>query len=87
MIEYMCVNIHTQECFFTLSICELTLPLQPNIDIPSNSFRAGAVVQYNDFQRMCDGTTVTHHSYVWPTPILRLSQISLNLAYIFMADN
>ena len=87
MIEYMCVNIHTQKCFFTLSICELTFPLQQNIDIPRNSFRAGAVMQYNGFQRMCDGTTVTHHGYVWPTPILRLSQISLNLAYIFMADN
>ena len=71
MIEYMRVNIHTQKCFFTLSICELTLPLQPNIDIPSNSFRAGAVVQYNDFQRMCDGTTFTHHGYV-----------SLSLIYI-----
>ena len=65
----------------------LTFPLQSNTDIPRNSFRAGAVVQYNGFLRMCDGTTVTHHSYVWPTPILRLSQISLNLAYIYMADN
>ena len=87
MIEYMRVNIHTQKCFFTLSICELTFPFHQNIDIPRNSFRAGALMQHNCFQRMCDGTTVTHHGYVWPTPILRLSQISLNLAYIFMADN
>ena len=87
MIEYMCVNIHTQKCFFMLSICELTFPLQQNIDIPCNRFRAGAVMQYNGFQRKCDGTTVTHHGYVWPSTILRLSQISLNLAYIFMEDN
>ena len=50
MIEYMRVNIHTQKCFFTLSICELTFPLHQNIDIPRNSFRAGAVVQYNVFK-------------------------------------
>ena len=41
----------------------LTFTFQSNIDIPRYSFRAGAVVQYNDFLRMYDGTTLTHHSY------------------------
>ena len=71
MIEYMRVNIHTQKCFLNLSICELTFPHHQNIDIPRNSFRAGAVVQYNGFLRMCDGTTLTHHG-----------RASLSLIYI-----
>ena len=49
----------------------LTFPLQSNIDIPRNIFRAGAVVQYNGFLRMCDGTTLTHHG-----------RASLSLIYI-----
>ena len=50
---------------------KLTFPLQSNIDIPRNIFRAGAVVQYNGFLRMCDGTTLTHHG-----------RASLSLIYI-----
>ena len=57
--------------FHHIIYVKLTFPFQSDIDIPRNNFRAGAVVQYNGFLRMCEGTTVTHHGYV-----------SLSLIYI-----
>ena len=41
----------------------LTFHLQSNIDVPCNSFGAGAVMQYNSFLRICDDKTLTSHEW------------------------
>ena len=68
----MCMYISIFRAVSSRSIyVRLTFPLQSNIDIPRNSFRAGAVVQYNGFLRMCVDTTLTYHG-----------RASLSLIYI-----
>ena len=74
---YVCTYPYSELSIYV----RLTFPLQSNIDIPRNSFRAGAVVQYNGFLRMCEGTTVTHHGYVSLSLIYITSESSIFIGF------
>ena len=67
--------------FHHIRYVKLTFPFQSDIDIPRNNFRAGAVVQYNGFLRMCEGTTVTHHGYVSLSLIYITSESSIFIGF------